>query len=310
MDLFEQKGIKPMLISKQVPAFNSKDFIYELKQDGIRCINYVDTDSIDLRNKRNMSLASKFPELQNIFYDVKFRSILDGEIIVIKNGVPDFYEVQRRVMMNDPFKIKLASEMLPASFVAYDVLYSNDKQITDLPLLERKNILNDLIKENYRIAVSRYVHEYGIELYNLTCEMELEGVVAKEVNSKYYFDKKSKDWLKIKRMADEDFVICGYAKNANNASTLMLGQYRGNTLIYKGSVSFGVRLNFLNEYKCKKIDYSPFNLAPSINEDITWLEPTLVCVVQFMPNTKEALRQPVFKGIRDDISPIECQVKT
>lgn len=308
MDLFDKKEIKPMLISKQVAPFSSKDYLFELKQDGIRCINYVDKQ-IDLRNKRNLRLADKFPELKDTFKNVKNKCILDGELIVLKNGVPDFYEVQRRVMMSDSFKIKLASETLPASFVAYDILYYKNEQITDYPLLKRKDILNGVIKENNRIAISRYIYEFGIELYNLTVEKKLEGVVAKEINSKYYFDKKSKDWLKIKRMADEDFIICGYIYRSNLNNTIILGQYSGTKLMYKGSVSFGVKLDFIADSRFVRIDHSPFTLTPTGDDDITWIEPNIVCVVEYMPNTKDSLRQPVYKGIRDDVTAIECQIK-
>lgn len=308
MDLFDKKAIKPMLISKQVPAFNSSDYIYELKQDGIRCINYVDENSIDLRNKRDMILTSKFPELSEIYENVKGKAILDGELIVLKNGVPDFYELQRRVMLTDSFKIQLAAKKLPASYVAYDIIYHDGKEVTELPLLERKLLLNSIIEESKRIAISRYIREFGIELYNLTCEQELEGVVAKEINSKYFFDKRSKDWLKIKRMADEDFVICGYILK-ESSNTLVLGQYDGNSLIYKGNVTLGVKLDFIEEYDCKRVNESPFTNSPEWSEKVEWLKPELVCVVEYMPNTKDRLRQAVFKGIRDDVMPYDCKVK-
>lgn len=297
-----------MLISKQVPAFNSSDYIYELKQDGIRCINYVDENSIDLRNKRDMILTSKFPELSEIYENVKGKAILDGELIVLKNGVPDFYELQRRVMLTDSFKIQLAAKKLPASYVAYDIIYHDGKEVTELPLLERKQLLDSIIEESKRIAISRYIREFGIELYNLTREQELEGVVAKEINSKYFFDKRSKDWLKIKRMADEDFVICGYILK-ESSNTLVLGQYDGNSLIYKGNVTLGVKLDFIEEYDCKRVNESPFTNSPEWSEKVEWLKPELVCVVEYMPNTKDRLRQAVFKGIRDDVMPYDCKVK-
>lgn len=307
MDLFEQKAIKPMLISDLKDPFNSSDWIYELKLDGIRCLAYLDEKSTDLRNKRNINLTPKFPELMNIHKAVKSKCILDGELLVLKNGVPDFYELQRRVMMSDSFKIQLAYSKYPASYVAYDIIYRNGEEVVDYPLLERKAMLQNILNENASIAVSRYIEHNGIELYQLAEQQKLEGVVAKRKDSKYYFDKRSKDWLKFKRLVDEDFVVCGYVRGESNNYSIILGQYKGDTLVFKGSVTFGVKLDLLE--KCKRIDSSPFNLTPSGYEDVTWLEPTLVCVVEYMPNTKDALRQPVFKGIRDDVSPYDCKVK-
>lgn len=209
--------------------------------------------------------------------------------------------------MSDHFKIELASKNYPASFVAYDLLYINNKDLLDLPLIERKKLLDTVINENIKLAVSRYVPEYGIELFNLAKQQNLEGVIAKVKNSKYYLDKRTKEWIKFKFLADKDFVVCGYIPKEKGMTSLILGQYRGEDLLYKGHVTLGVKSDFASEYHCHKIDHSPFRLTPSGNEDAIWLEPTLVCVVQYMPNEKGMLRQPVFKGIRDDKTPAECQ---
>ena len=109
-----------MLISEMKEAFNSPDYIYEIKWDGIRCISFLD-ESTDMRNKRNKLMIPLFPELTNLHKHVKVRCILDHELIVMKNGLPDFYEVQKRALMSNPFKIKLASQV-SASIIAYDIL--------------------------------------------------------------------------------------------------------------------------------------------------------------------------------------------
>ncbi|MDF2821717.1 MAG: dependent ligase [Clostridiales bacterium] len=308
MDLFDAKAIKPMLISEMMNPFNSVDWIYELKLDGIRCIAYLNGEETELRNKRDMKLLPRFPELAQINKQVKAKCILDGELLVLRNGIPDFYELQRRTLLSDPFKIQLAYSKLPASFVAYDILYADGKELYSQKLMERKEILSNTIIENERIAISRFIVEKGIELFNLADQQKLEGVVAKKADSKYYFDKRTKDWIKFKRMADEDFVVCGYIRK-EKSNTLILGQYKGETLYYKGGVSFGVKSDFVQLYNCEQTSNSPFALAPAYTDEITWIKPTLVCTVEYMPNTKDSLRQPVFKGIRTDVSPKECQVK-
>ncbi len=308
MDLFDRKAIKPMLIKDMVQPFNSSDWLYELKLDGIRCIAYLDETGTELRNKRDMKLLIKFPELKDIHLQVKSKCILDGELVILSNNVPDFYELQRRTLMSDKFKIELSANKLPANYVAYDILYKEGKELNYLPLFERKKILDSIVKENKKISVSRYVIEYGIELFDLTNKQELEGVVAKKLESKYYFDKRTNDWVKFKRMADEDFVACGVVKN-HPMSKLILGQYKGDKLVYKGSVTFGVKHNILDNHKDLIIKHSPFDLTPMDITDAIWLSPKLVCVVEYMPNTKNALRQPVFKGFRDDVSPLDCQSK-
>lgn len=307
MDIFDTKGIKPMLIKDQEPVFDSIDYIYEIKLDGIRCIAYMDSNGTDLRNKRDKMLLPHVPELKDINRQVNQKCILDGELFILKDGKTDFYEIQRRALMTDQFKIKLASIKLPASFVAYDLIYLNDRLIIDLPLIERKKLLEELIIENDRISISRYVDEHGIRLFDLAKQQELEGIVAKKKDSKYYFDKRTPDWIKCKVMDSKDCIICGYIKKKNNMTSLILGQYdSSHNLIYKGHVTLGVSLRILNQYKYKIVDNSPFGYAPAGNAEAIWIEPKLVCIVESMPTDKESFRQPVFKGIRDDKLPEEC----
>ena len=306
MDLFEEKNIKPMLISEMTEPFNDPDWIYELKLDGIRCIAYLDKDT-ELRNKRNDRLLPKVPELAEIYKHVNERCILDGELVILKNGVPDFFELQKRALTSNRFKIQLSSESFPACFVAYDILYLGNMQLTDLPLLERKKLLTETVTEEPKLAVSRYIPEKGIELFMAAKNQKLEGVVGKKNNSKYYFDKRTKDWIKFKFLADQDFVVCGYIVKEKGVTSVILGQYQKEELIYKGHVTFGVRYGDLR--KLNPSDQCPFPNLPPGNEGAIWLKPELVCVVQYMPNEKGALRQPVLKGFRDDKEPIECQTE-
>lgn len=309
MNLYEDRNIKPMLISELQEPFNSTDYIYELKLDGSRCIAYIKDQTVDLRNKRNLKMLPKFPELSRIFENVKQNCILDGELLVLKNGVPDFYELQRRTLVSDKFKIELAAGRSPACFVAYDILALGDEILIEKPQIERKKLLSDTVTENNQIAISRYIENNGIELFRLAEQQRLEGVVAKRKDSKYYFDKRTKDWIKFKFLQDEEFIICGYILKENNATSIILGKYRGNELVYKGHVSSGIRSDFLWENKFTITELPPFSLIPVGNEDAVWVKPKYVCVVEYMPNNKNTLRQPVFKGIRNDVNPKDVRTE-
>ncbi|WMJ24346.1 RNA ligase family protein [Paludicola sp. MB14-C6] len=309
MNLFESRNIKPMLIAENVEPFNSHEHVFELKLDGCRCIAYLDKDEVDLRNKRNVKLLPKFPELSNINKQIKKRCILDGELIVMVEGKPNFYELQRRTLMSNKFKIELAYKQHPACFIAYDILYLDDRHITDLPLIERKKLLAKTINENGQIAISRYIEYNGIDLYKLTEHQKLEGIVAKLKDSRYYFGKRTHDWVKIKWLLDDDFVVCGYIEKESNMTSIVLGQYnKEGELTYKGHVTLGVRKNDLIK-KGKTIDVSPFTFTPQGNENAIWLKPSLVCTVQWMPRENKGLNQAVFKGFRDDKPPHDCIVK-
>jgi ATP-dependent DNA ligase len=306
IDLFTEKNIKPMLISEMTEPFNDPDWIYELKLDGIRCIAYLDQET-ELRNKRNLRLLPKVPELSDMYLQVKERCILDGELVILKNGVPDFFELQRRALTTNAFKLRMSSEQFPACFVAYDILYLKDKELAELPLLERKGILTEAVAETPKLAISRYIPEKGIELFEVAKSRQLEGVIAKKKNSRYYFDRRTKDWIKFKFLADKDFVVCGYINKEKGVTSVVLGLYNGSELTYQGHVTFGVRYGDLR--RSETMDHCPFPVLPPGNEEAVWLKPALVCVVQYMPNDKGTLRQPVFKGFRDDVDPLDCRVQ-
>lgn len=307
-DIWETKNIRPMLIGTEGQPFDSDEYIYELKLDGERCIAYLDRDKTILKNKRNILMLPKVLELAEIHKNVNVRCILDGELAVIKDGRPDFFEIQKRSMMSNPVKIDMAAKKYPACFTAFDILYYENRQVTDLPLTERKELLQKaVISENGRFAVSRFIEKNGIQFYALAEQQELEGIVAKRKDSKYYFDKRTKDWIKIKYLQDDDFVVLGYVPKENSMNSIILGQYSNGQLVYKGHVTLGVggepfrKIKTLNKTDC------PFSEIPKGNENAVWVTPELVCTVKYMMKTESGgMRQPVFKGLREDKSPEEC----
>lgn len=309
MNLFEKKGIKPMLIGAQGEPFDSEDYIYELKLDGIRCIAYLNEKETDLRNKRNIRLLPKVPELAEIHQMVKAPYILDGELFVLRDGRTDFFEIQKRVMMSNLIKIRLAAQRHPACFTAFDILFYDGRETAALPLMERKELLaSAVMEENDRFSVSRYIEKQGKAFFAMTGEQGLEGIVAKKKESRYYFDKRTKDWIKIKNMEDEDFVICGYIYKENHMISLVLGQYDEGRLIYKGHVTLGVSGAVVEQIRGLTCDEPSFAAVPKGNEKTVWVRPERVCTVEFMEKTENGgYRQPVFKGIRDDKAPEECR---
>lgn len=307
-DLFKEKNVKPMLIGAEGEAFDSPDYIFELKLDGERCIAYLGGDSTELINKRGQRMLPKTPELNGIHRHVSDRCVLDGELAVIKNGRPDFFEIQRRSLMSNPFKIQLAASKHPACFTAFDILYIDGELVTDRPLMERKELLAGVVKsESGHFAVSRYISQQGVSFYELARKQNLEGIVAKRCDSKYYFGKRTKDWIKIKNLKDDDFVICGYILKEKHVISIVLGQYRNGTMLYKGHVTLGVNGGAFRQISAVERREAPPFAAPPGNERAVWIEPRLVCTVKYMELTNSGgLRQPVFKGLRNDKAPEEC----
>lgn len=244
-----------------------------MKLDGFRCLAYIDYGMVDLRNKRNIRMLPRFPELKEISKNVGGRCILDGEIVVLTNGVPNFYRLQKRTLLTDKFKIEMEASRL--------------------------------VNEDSRIAVSRYVEGSGTALYMAAEASKLEGVVAKRKDSFYLMGKRTKDWIKFKRMADEDFVVAGYIKKGGHMYSLVLAKYKGNTLIFRGYVTSGVTKEAIDTLEVT--GKNPFLLMPIGEHDVIWVKTNHVCVVEYMPNLINSLRQPVFKGFRDDVLPKEVQ---
>lgn len=305
MDIFESKNISPMLLEHISKPFNSEDYIFELKLDGIRCLAYLDERQTILKNKRNKDVTDVYPELKQIHKQIKKRCILDGELVSLnKDGSPNFFALQKRSLLTDKFRIELEMEKNKVNFVAYDILYLDDKQTTNLTLTERKKLLKNNIKENELLSISRIVENEGIKLFELTQQLSLEGIVAKKKNSTYQIGKRSKDWIKIKNLIDEDFYICGLMFDEDNQiKDLVLTTKINDKYINRGKVYLNIskdEQNFILNFALKHTKNKPlFDIYSDKN--ILWIEPKLVCTVQYMMLTKDGkMRQPVFKGLRTD----------
>ena len=302
MDLFSEQHIHPMLMYETQP-FNDADFIFELKLDGIRCIAYLDPKNVQLRNKRNKDITALYPELSQIKQCVKKKCILDGELIALTDGKPDFYQLQSRSLMSDAFKIRLAAQRNPILFVAYDILYFNGEELTDKPLMRRKEILGKNIIEGHGLALSRWIEQDGVAFFDSAKQQDLEGIVAKNKNSIYHIGRRTRDWLKIKVMQDEDVVICGYQPDGDGmVKDLVLGYYDGDALRYRGKVFLGVskevRKTVFEFARKNKRERPPKGFKRA--DGIIWIKPQIEGTVHFMQETPNGtMRQPVFKGLKE-----------
>lgn len=307
MDIFADRSASPMLIAEMQEPFDSPDYLYELKLDGERCLAYLDHGGTVLQNKRKLVLNPRYPELMQIHRAVNAKCILDGELAVLVDGKPKFSEVQRRSLLSNQFKVRLAADKTPACFTAFDILYYDNRPVTDLPLTERKTLLEQTVDtENARFALSRVVGKKGIAFYDIAVQQGLEGIVAKQKNSLYHMGKRTKDWVKFKNLKDDDYIILGYLEKENSMVSLILGQYRGNRIVYKGHVTLGISQDDFKVILQQPRVEPPFPV-PKGNECAAWVEPKLVCTIKYMEKTSGGgLRQPVYKGLREDKEPQDC----
>ena len=286
----------PMLLIEEKKPFNDSNFIFEPKFDGVRALVFIDSNKVIIKNKKGEDISDRYPEIQRI-KKTKKPVIFDGEIVLMVNGKPSFEGLQKRILLKDKIRIDKYSKSDPVVFVAFDILYE-DKDLTALPLIKRKQILAKYKDTNYFIK-TKYIEDKGLELFNFVKKEKLEGMVAKRKDSKYLINTRSKEWIKIKNQSDEDFYICGYREDINSSSTtLLLGKKEKESIVYAGKVPIGRRNpDYLIIMKVPKAKVKAF----AYEDDFIYLKPILKCTVIFTEKTKSGhLRQPIYKNLKTD----------
>lgn len=291
--MIKEYTASPMLLQRSEP-FNSKDYIFEVKFDGARTLAYVGDDSLELRSRNNNSVTYLYPELKELSSLVSGEVILDGEVVVLKNGSASFSHWQQRAHLKNEMQIKRLSKTLPAHYVVFDILYHNGKWLTSLPLMQRKEQLAALVKNGQYVTKTTFIEEHGVAFFNLAKEQNLEGVVAKEKSSPYLMGERTKYWLKIKNYLEEDLLVVGYQEKQGRVVRLILAEDKNSSLLLRGSVAGLDKFSQAVVKKLPKIKKAHFNI-----EDITWVRPVLVANVKYSEKTSEGgLRQPIFNGFK------------
>jgi len=305
-DIFEHKDISPMLLTDGEP-FDHADFVYEIKYDGARAFAYLEDGAVEIKNKSGKSVTKAYPELSGLWKSVKSTAVLDGEIVVFSDGIPDFAAVQGRWGLTDPLRIERASYKKPVTFVAFDLLYLNGENLMRKPLIDRKETLCAAIEEGERLKISRHAEHDGVKLFDAAVRIGLEGIVAKRRDSVYKPGVRSKDWIKFKALSDEEFIIAGYSPVDGKITSLALASYgKSGALVYRGGVA--ATLGTDAEQRVKGLPGG--TSLTSERADTVWVVPALCCAVKYLQRTENnTLRQPVFKGMAPAVSPEECVLR-
>ncbi len=305
---------KPMLAGTAEATFNSDEWIFEIKWDGIRAISYANKE-LSIRSRNQKELIDNFPELIEL-KGLTRDAVLDGEIIVLKEGKPDFQTVIQRMQNTRSSDIEYLAAKLPAIYVIFDILKKDGKALVDVPLIERKRILKESVKEGKFVVLSLFVEGTGEAYYWAAIEKGLEGIMAKKKQSSYEEGKRSNDWLKIKQEKTCDCVIFGYTKGEGirekTFGSLILGLYDAARPVFIGKVGTGLTDEELEDlkYLMDKYKVKGETLAGvDMEREVTWSRPDLVCEVGYHSLTNDGkLRIPVFKRLREDKNPLECTI--
>lgn len=278
----------PMLLSEMEKMISSKNYLYEIKFDGIRAILFVTQNQVMIKNRNGKDITKKFPELQEVKKIAKKKMIFDGEIVCFFNRRPNFSKVMQRIHS------KGVNQTNPIIYMAFDLLYDG-KDITNLPLKNRKEYLKQYEDLEYFVKVKSFSN--GNKLFQQTKRLKLEGIVAKEKNSIYEPNCRSTNWIKMKHQKEGIFYIGGYQEKENNAVvSLLLGELQSKKLKYVGKVTMAKKNPFYTKIKkMKKKRKNPFDKKI---EDSYFIKPTIQCSVKYLERTtSNALRHPIFQKI-------------
>lgn len=290
-NIWTDRNWAPMLLKEIEQPFNSKDYIFELKFDGIRAIVFVSPKEFQIKSRNGKVLTDLFPELQEIQKLVHTNTIYDGEIIVMGTNGPSFSELQKRLHTKDPEKIKQLSTIYPVSFMAFDILYEK-KDLTKIELMKRKKYLEKYPDTNYFIK-TKGIEQNGKKFFQKIKELNLEGMVAKKKNGLYYLGERTNEFIKIKNIQEDEFYIGGYEEKKNKILSVAIGKLIDNQLHFVGKVKVSTKNQLYRQIIDRKISKNPFC---DFDETINYVNPTLTCHVSYLEKTKNNhLRHPVLK---------------
>ncbi|HZF66336.1 MAG TPA: DNA ligase D, partial [Chitinophagaceae bacterium] len=295
--------IKPMLAVLTDQPFSSSDWLFEIKWDGYRALAYIDQNNFDLLSRNNLSFKDKYAPVAEALQPLKLRAVLDGEIVAVnEEGRAEFQLLQNWQTTREGH----------LCFYVFDIIWLNGKDLTQLPLLERKKILQQAIPASHDvIKYSDHVLTDGEQFFEVALKGGLEGIMAKRIDSSYDVGGRTKSWLKIKVNQRQEVVIAGFTAPRNSRQffgALLLGVYQNGELTYVGHSGSGFNSKSLQSlYKKMQpliIERSPFRKPPKTNSPATWVQPNLVAEIKFTEWTQDLqARHPIFMGLREDKDP-------
>lgn len=318
------------------PATDPPDgdgWAFEIKWDGVRALAFSDAAGLRVCSRRGEDTTHRYPELNAMAGALAGReAVLDGEVVALdESGRPSFQTLQRRMGLSRPETIRRRAEEIPVTYVAFDLLAIDGQSLLAEPYHRRRDRLTELeLQGDHWRAPANHVGG-GAEFLAAARRQGLEGIVCKRLDSPYRPGKRSPEWLKIRARLGQELVIGGYMPGEGGRSgrvgSLLVGYWdatpdeadsldRPQRLVYAGGVGTGFTEAMLDRLirllEPLRVEHCPFELGEDPREKYrararqrgmgpVWVEPRLVGEFEFTEWTREGtLRQPAFKGLRDD----------
>lgn len=287
------------------------DWLYEMKYDGYRILAYVEANQARLMTRNDVDYTQQFTSIaESLVNWADERSfILDGEMVVVdKDGKTSFQALQNYMRKKDQTKL---------TYIVFDLLAYDGKDMRSLPLVERKQKLVELMQDiPSNLHYSKHIEGNGKKAFAVACQSGMEGIVGKLASSSYV-GKRNGDWIKLKCDNRQEFVIAGFTRTiarTSGISALLLGVYEDGKLVYVGRAGTGLSQKDMDQLmdKAKKLirKRSAFINPPKekVDEAIIWLKPELVAEIKFAEWTNDSLlRQASYQGLRVDKNAIDVR---
>jgi bifunctional non-homologous end joining protein LigD len=309
---------KPMLAQTADRAFNRAGWLFEIKWDGVRTLGFMRrlgaAQEVRLYSRTLRSLNPQFPEIVEALAGLDAESaVLDGEIIAPEDGGrPSFARLQQRLHLEDESDVREAAERIPVTYAVFDLLYLNGRDLSSLPLSERRRALEALVLPPGMIR-SDTVEQEGLTLFEAAQQHGLEGIVGKKAASPYRAGVRDADWQKIKIRKTLEAVVGGMTRGKGHRSgtfgALILGQYDplSGAFVHIGQTGGGLSDGDLRDLR-RRLEplittACPFATPPATLQPPTWVRPEVVVEVEYGERTPDGLlRFPVFLRARDDLA--------
>jgi DNA ligase D-like protein (predicted ligase) len=306
----------PTLATLTEKRFSDRDWIFERKFDGMRCLAVRDGDRVRLLSRNRQPLNGTYPELVDALgAQHTTRFVVDGEVVAFEGRRTSFARLQGRLGITDA-EVARASPVR-VFYYLFDLMHIDGKSTTDVPLLWRKRLLRKAIDFDDPLRCTAHRVGDGITAYRQACERGDEGVIAKLADSTYD-GRRSPNWLKFKCVRDQEFVVGGYTAPKGSRielGALLLGYHDGRDLVYAGKVGTGFDEATLRRLHGRlspiEQDAAPFTRGLVRENGARWVRPELVVQIGFSEWTRDGkLRHPRYLGLRTDKEPADVVRET
>jgi len=308
--------IEPMMASLRHGLPHDDDrYGWEFKWDGVRAIAYVSGGQIRLLSRTGRDMTGSYPELAVLARRLDAPVIVDGEIIAIGQGRPDFELLQSRMHVRHPPDHLV--RQVPVQLYLFDLLHLGGQSLLPVPYTGRRERLEELGLDADPVRTPPWYPGGAADVLAASLANTLEGVVGKPLASAYHPGQR-RDWIKVKNVRHQEVIICGWkpgqGRRADTIGSLLVGVWDGHRLRYAGHVGTGftqaMLADLMHRLRPLRCNDSPFGTGVPVQHarGAQWVRPQMVGEVAFTEWTSDrVLRNPSWRGLRTDKDPGQVQ---